>query len=116
MPLFSKYLLCNLSEVTIIAFHFRNSSKILNAYKEYSKENPTAQLLTYINGLMYYLNSDEVHEDNLDPKFLKLIYRQFENGNLPTKYLLFFPRSLGYDGMEDVYIQKIEERKAKSQR
>lgn len=38
MPLFSKYLLCNLSEVTIIAFHFRNSSKILNAYKEYSKE------------------------------------------------------------------------------
>lgn len=75
---------------------------VLDFYREYSKENPTAQLLTYINGLMYYLNADEVDEDNLDPKFLKLIYRQFENGNLPTKYLLFFPRSLGYEGMENV--------------
>ena len=38
MPLFSKYLLCNWSEVTVRAFHFRNGSKILNAYKEYPKE------------------------------------------------------------------------------
>lgn len=39
MPLFSQYLLCNLSEVTITAFHFRNGSKILNAYEEYSKDH-----------------------------------------------------------------------------
>ena len=75
---------------------------VLDFYKEYSKENPSAQLLTYVNGLMYYLNSAEVDEDTLDSKFLRLLYSQFEKGNLPTKYLLFFPRSLGYDGMDIV--------------
>lgn len=75
---------------------------VIDFYKEYSKENPSAQLLTYINGLMYYLNSLEVADDNLNPKFLNLIYNQFEKGNLPTKYLLFFPRSLGFDDMEKI--------------
>ena len=79
-----------------------DANNVLDFYKKFSKENQSAQLLTYINGLMYYLNSAEVDEDSFNPCFLKLIYSQFEKGNYPTKFLLYLPESNGFDYMEDI--------------
>ena len=79
-----------------------DANKVFDFYKEYSKEDRCSQLVTYINGREYLLNSYEVAENYLFPENLNYLQNKFAKGDLPTKFLLFLPRYLGEDGRKKV--------------
>ena len=81
-----------------------DSYKILDFYEEFSKKNPSVQMLASVNDSMYIIDSFSVSpEGKKDPfSFYSLLNRKIEAGQTPTKFLLFSSRPLEMSKMDKI--------------
>ena len=88
-----------------------DSYKILDFYEEFSKKNPSVQMLANINESMYIIDSFSVSEDGKkDPfSFYSLLKRKIAKGQTPTKFLLFSSRPLEMSKMDKIRTKAMKE-------